>query len=135
MTRREKTGKRDLTFSQWVRDNLPDSSTGFRVTDLDFVFFNEETNTLMLMETKQNGAEVRHFQSRLFYIIDALLSVGSKVVIPGVGRIKYLGFHTLRFENKGFDDGKAWFDGKEITADLFKQMIEEKFQKHDERSI
>ena len=38
-------------------------------------------------------------------------------------------------ENKGFNDGKAWFDGKEITADLFKQMIEEKFQKHDERSI
>ena len=40
MTKPEITGKRDLTFSRWIRNNLPDSQDGFLVTDLDFLLCN-----------------------------------------------------------------------------------------------
>ena len=43
MTRQENTGIRDLTFSGWVRENLPNSATGFMVTDIDFYMYNYKT--------------------------------------------------------------------------------------------
>lgn len=44
MTRKEFSGTRELLFSDWVRTKLPDSSTGFLVTDLDFIIFNYKYN-------------------------------------------------------------------------------------------
>ena len=43
MTRKEVTNFRCLDFSKWVRENLPDSSTGFSASDLDFVLWNWKT--------------------------------------------------------------------------------------------
>jgi len=43
MTRKEFSNIRDLTFSQWIRNNLPDSSCGYMVSDLDFILQNYKT--------------------------------------------------------------------------------------------
>ena len=48
MTRKEQTGIRDLTFSRWVREKLPDSNTGFMVSDIDFFMYNYKTKKCML---------------------------------------------------------------------------------------
>ena len=36
MTAKERTGMRDVKFSKWIREKLPDSNTGYSVSDLDF---------------------------------------------------------------------------------------------------
>ena len=35
MTAKERTGMRDVKFSKWIREKLPDSNTGYSVSDLD----------------------------------------------------------------------------------------------------
>ena len=52
MTRKENTGIRDLTFSNWVRVKLPDSSTGFLVSDIDFYMCNYNKKTHLMVEIK-----------------------------------------------------------------------------------
>ena len=51
MTRQEVTGVRDLGFSNWIRKELPDSSTGFSASDLDFMLWNWKTKKIILLES------------------------------------------------------------------------------------
>lgn len=37
MTKQENTYLRDFIFSGWIRNNFPDSSTGFMVSDIDII--------------------------------------------------------------------------------------------------
>ena len=57
MTRKEVTGIRDLTFSSWIRKKLPDSSTGFSVSDLDFILWNWKTKKVMMLEIKTRNSK------------------------------------------------------------------------------
>jgi len=108
-TRKETTGKRSLKFSGWVRENLPDSSTGFVVSDLDFILCNYKAQTLMLIEVKTRNAAVRLWQRILFENLDKWIKKGiDKSWI-------YLGYHVITFENTWFDDGKCFFDGAEVV--------------------
>lgn len=109
MTRQEQTGIRDLTFSGWVRKNLPDSSTGFMASDLDFILWNYKTRRLMLLEIKTHKAYMKTWQSKLFGVLDSIIKYGVDKVVPP---INYKGFHCVRFENTGFDDGACLFDDK-----------------------
>ena len=36
---------------------------------------------------------------------------------------EYLGFHLIQFENSGFEDGRCWYDGREILeCDLVSKL-------------
>ena len=59
MTRKEITGVRDLTFSGWVRRKLPDSSTGFSASDLDFILWNWKSKKVMMLEIKTRNSKPR----------------------------------------------------------------------------
>ena len=107
MTRQEVTGTRDLTFSGWIREHLPDSSTGFLASDLDFILWNWKTRRLMLIEVKTRGAKMRFWQESLFKMFDNLILIGAEHLCPA---IEYRGFHCIRFENTSFDDGRVYFD-------------------------
>jgi len=121
MTRREVTGYRDLTFSQWIRDNLPNSSTGFWVTDFDFILYDVANKRFMLLEVKQHNANIRPFQRNIFKHLDRWLRQG---VDEGW---QYLGFHAIRFENNSFDDGRCWLDGKQVTEEELKAFLSMRF--------
>lgn len=110
MTRQEMTGKRDLWFSGWIRRMLPDSSTGFLVSDLDFILWNYNTRRLMLIEVKTRGAKMRFWQEGLFNTLDQILTIGSSTA-----GVDYLGFHCIRFENTTFSDGRCMIDGELVT--------------------
>jgi len=118
MTRKEITGERDLRFSGWVREKLPDSSTGFRVTDIDFVLANVQTKRFMILEIKTRNSEIRPWQK-------SLLSVVNRSIRAGIGSIQqgpfnkwtYLGMHLIVFENTYFDDGKVYLNDILITED------------------
>jgi hypothetical protein len=109
MTRKEISGVRDLTFSQWIKDNLPDSNAGYYVSDIDFVLYDTVTTRCMLVESKQYGKTMASWQ-RLLY--DRL----SSWLIRGKDKgWEFYGYHVVTFENTNFDDGKVKFDGKEVT--------------------
>lgn len=109
MTRPEFSGQRSLVFSQWIRNNLPDSSTGLLVTNLDFILYNWKNKTVCLVEEKTHGGTLRAWQGNLFRALDGWLQKG--VTLPW----QYKGFHFICFENTSFMDGKCWVNGKEMT--------------------
>ncbi len=115
MTRQEVTGIRDLHFSGWVRNNLPDSKTGFLVSDLDFILSNYKTKKIMFLEIKTRMTLLRDWQSILFENIGKWISIGIDQ------SWQYLGFHIIMFENTFFNDGKVYLNNKEITE---KDLIE-----------
>ena len=108
MTRQEQSGKRDLTVNNWIRNKLPDSSTGFMVSDLDFILYNYKTKKLMLLEIKQYGKQIPTWQRNLFNILHHALQIGL------ASDIEYLGFHLVRFEKQDFS-GKIYLDNQEVT--------------------
>ena len=112
MTRQEKSGTRDLTFSGWVRENLPDSSTGFMVSDLDFILWNYKLRRLMLIEVKTYAAKMRFWQSSLFETLGKLIEYGAQHIDEP---IDYRGFHCIRFEKSSFDDGRCLLDSKVVS--------------------
>ena len=114
MTRKEQSGIRNLTFSGWIREKLPDSSTGFLASDLDFILWNYKTRRLMLIEIKSHKANMRTWQERLFGMLDTIIKKGIEYVDPP---IEYYGFHCIRFENTCFQDGRCLYDNKEVDED------------------
>ncbi len=120
MTRKEMTGKRDLRFSQWIRVMLPDSDTGFRVSDLDFILANEKTKVLMLLEVKTRNASLRAWQRRLLNLLDLCIRCGIKIAAPGWA---YCGFHTVVFAGTWFDDGDVFLDDAKIDEEGLRYLL------------
>lgn len=111
MTRQEQTGKRDLGFSSWIRTSLPDSSTGFLATDLDFILFNYKTKRIMLLEVKTRATNLKFWQKSIFDLLDIWLRTGI------TEDWKYLGFHVIIFENTCFKDGRCLLDNEETNEE------------------
>ena len=109
MTKKEITGKRDLTFSGWVREKLPDSSTGYMVSDLDFVFWNYKSKKIMLVEIKTRNSNIKTWQKNMWSNIHKWIKKGID------SDWTYLGFNLIQFQNTNFNDGKCFLNGKEIT--------------------
>jgi len=102
MTRKEITGQRDLTFSEWIRENLPNSFSGFCVTDVDFFLYNFKTKKIMILEIKTRNKEMAKWQNIFYKNIDEWLRVG----VPQDWT--YRGAYLIKFENTFFNDGKCW---------------------------
>jgi len=115
MTRKEVTGIRSLEFSDWVREKLPDSSTGYSASDLDFILWNWKEKKVMLLEIKTRMTMLRKGQDMMFRNISRWIKNG---IDEGW---EYKGFHLITFENTNFEDGKCFLDLKEINeTDLIK---------------
>ena len=109
MTRLEFSGTRDLTFSGWIRQNLPDSSFGFLVTDLDFILYNYTTKKIILLEIKTRNAELKNWQKIIFKQLE-------KWIKQGIDKDwTFLGLHIVKFEKTFFNDGKCFLDNIEIS--------------------
>ena len=111
MTKKEITGNRknDLFFSGWIRNKLPDSYSGFRCYDIDFVIWNKYNKTLMILELKSNGSSVGSDQKLMLNLFHNQFKKGIE------GGWKYKGLHLIRFEKNNFKDGKVFLNNKEIN--------------------
>ena len=120
MTKQEKTGKRDNHFSKWMRKMLPDSSTGYYVTDIDFVLHNwkKMKKPFMLLEIKSNSRKVEITQHNIYEFIHKCI-VSS--IAHGDEHTKgwvYLGFNLIRFTGyKLFEDGDCYFNNLKVTEE------------------
>lgn len=120
MTRQEVTNTRDLRFSGWIRTNLPDSATGFMVSDIDFLLFNFKTNIWIMLEIKTRSAKLRHWQREMYNNLDEIISAG----VNALGnKIEWRGVHVVTFENTFFDDGKCYLDDHEISEEELKYYL------------
>lgn len=104
MTKREMTGYRDLSFSKWIRNQLPDSCTGFSVSDLDFIVWNYKTRRVLMLETKTRESELRPGQGNMFSNIDSWIRRGV------TSNWTYHGFYLLQFTDTGFNDGLCFIN-------------------------
>jgi hypothetical protein len=119
MTIQEKTGFRDLTFSQWIRRCLPDSNTGYCVSDLDFILWNWKQKKLMFIEVKTRNSEPKRFQQIMWNNLAKWITAGMELEKEWT----FLGYHLIKFENTFFNDGKCFLNGEEITEeDLIKKL-------------
>ena len=108
MTCKEKTGIRDLTFSKWIRENLPNSSTGFMVTDVDFIIYNYKSKKIIIVEIKTRNSEIKQWQ-RIFY------KNLNRWIKNGIdNNWEYLGVHLIKFDNTNFENGNCYLDNKII---------------------
>lgn len=116
MTRQEQSGERDLTFSGWIRENLPRSDTGFMVTDLDFILYNYKAKKIMLLEVKQYGKSLKTWQRLLYKLLHETLQRG----LPD--DVEYLGTHLITFTGGDFSDD-VFFDKGLVTEDQLKELL------------
>ena len=106
MTRTEQTGIRDLTFSGWIRKNLPDSNTGFMVSDIDFFMYNYKTQKCIILEIKTHNGTMKEWQRRMYSLISAWIEKGIDK------EWKFYGCHVIIFEGTCFSDGLCRLDGR-----------------------
>ena len=95
MTRLEQTNKRSLAFSGWIRQELPDSKTGFMVTNQDWIFWNFKTRCLMFVEEKTHNGTI----SNWFHILIKTVLHPALLQFSKKNDIDYRGYHLIQFEN------------------------------------
>lgn len=118
MTRtKELTGLRDLSFSKWLRESNPGANC-FTANDLDFVLRNYKTKQIMIIETKCRRANVTDGQRFFYQDLNSILKAGCAAT-----GWEYMGVHLVQFEKLGPNDGKVFFDGKEVSEDRLKEII------------
>jgi hypothetical protein len=113
VTRPEITGKRSLEFSSWIKKRLPDSSTGYMVGNLDWIFWNYKTRRLILLEEKTHGAQVAPWFSRM---MREVFAPALQTFCDKEG-IEFKGFHVITFQNSSPSDGTIRIDGTEISEE------------------
>ncbi len=93
-------------FGLWLREQSEiDSNLGFIATNIDYVWQNYKTDKWMIIEEKRYGRQPKFYQKK---ILDLLRWCGEY-------HPKFYGVHILIFENTNPDDGKIFWDGKQIT--------------------
>jgi len=110
---RQRNDNHSTEFGIWIR-NQPcvDSYKGYRNYNLDIIWwrkngFERKPEKWMLIEEKRHMAECKGDQKLTFeWLHEKLTQVNDG---------NYCGIHLLQFENTNPDDGKMYWDGKEIT--------------------
>jgi hypothetical protein len=109
MTTQDKGFSRVSYFSHWIRQNLPDSSTSFYVTDIDFLLMNFRLKKAMMVEAKSFNAPMKKWQQSCYSKLNQWISEGIK---SDPDNWTWFGTHLITFEQTNFEDGKVWFDGE-----------------------
>jgi hypothetical protein len=99
-------------FSGWIRNNLPDSNTGFYVSDIDYYLFNVKLKKGLILEEKTHMGSVKLWQRDMYKRIQRWIRLGS--VKDGW---EWLGCHLIQFENTSPDDGAVYVDHKQVMRE------------------
>jgi hypothetical protein len=125
MSRARRFGQ-DTPFGKWFRDHPrlttdPPACNKLSVQNLDYIWHGYETDQLMLIEEKQHGGGQTFAQADTHGIVSQMLAYGSGQPVNNergeVRRVRYMGYHVLRFENTSPADGKMWLDERCISEE------------------
>lgn len=94
-------GWRSSYWSDWTRNNLPDSHYKFFVSDFDGIVANDGNRRFGLVEVKQYERLVGMWQHELYARIASYIVEGMK----STHLHTFEGVFFLRFEREGFHDG------------------------------
>lgn len=127
MTRPERTGKRSLDFSLWIRKNLRGSAQGLVLQDLDWIMLNYRTGLFLLLEVKTHStgnARLAPAQVIILRMLDDFLRKASDLnaqspfsLNPASRvRYRYLGIHLLEFSGTDPDNSETlWLDRSKLA--------------------
>ena len=113
--------KRD-PWREWIRKNIPGSSSGYVFEDLDLVarrFYTEDPiGRFMLIEMKYADSTPGRAQVWTFGLIDRLLRTGDPK------RLRYFGYYLFQYPNKDpLKCTQVTVNGKIITIDELKRFL------------
>lgn len=113
----------DPEFFDWCRRKLPNARS-FWITDVDAVLRDRRGN-MALLEIKRRRASVPTHQDITYQVLDTALKAisGQVTTVSASGDpvtwfncpVSYRGRYTLTFERTGFEDGRAWLNGREVS--------------------
>jgi hypothetical protein len=122
MTKQETHGIRSNRLSAFIRNNCPDSCTGYSVTDIDFLLMNFETKECMLIEEKCRNAEPSNNQHKMLEKLNKWIKIGVLMDDDDAGWTFY-GTHLIQFENESPHDGKVYIDHKLVNNDQLVKFL------------
>jgi len=107
MTQRRRD-EHSTEFGLWLRDQAEiDSGLGYIATNIDYVWGNYKNGQWMIIEEKRYGHYPKPYQAKILNLLDACCKHN-----------KYFrGVHLLVFEKTSPDDGKIFWDRREITKE------------------
>jgi len=102
--------KEFYSFSDWVRQSLPDSYSNTRAYDVDKVIYNLDTKKIMFIEEKRLDAEISEGQRQFCKFMSGIVRRG----LPKGW--EFLGYHFIQFPEKNvFDCNGCKVDGKPMS--------------------
>lgn len=119
---RKRIDKHSTEFGIWIRDQPEvDSFKGYRNYNLDIIWwhkegYNKEPKKWMLIEEKRYMASLKGDQKTTFnWLHNKIMKIND---------ITYQGFHLLQFEKTSPEDGKIFWDNKEITKNELLEILQ-----------
>ena len=109
-------GKYEKYMSNWISFNLPSSSNGCVVQDLDFIIQNYKAKKFLLLEIKTKGNQLTYAQRKFYDMLHKSL-----IKTELYDWREYIWTHLLKFEWEGFSDWDVTLDWNIITE---KELIE-----------
>jgi hypothetical protein len=114
MTTRQRLDGTSTEFGLWLRKQKSlDQKYGYLATNLDYIWGNYNQLKWMMIEEKRWKAPLRQAQRDLIEVLDQSCKQDPM----------YEGFHLLQFERTSPEDGRIWWDEKEITKEELLQLL------------
>lgn len=117
-----------LPFREWLRNRMPNGSSGFVVEDLDLVirwfgrnFGYDSAGAFILIDLKFGRADLGMAQVKTFGLLDKLLRTAD----PGYER--YLGFYLVQYDNEDWEKANFRINYHDVTRDEFSRFWHRKY--------
>ena len=111
---RQRFDTHSTEFGLWLRKQPEiDSELGYVTSNIDYFWLNHKTGKFMLLEEKRFMAILTFTQSKIFQILHNTFK----------SNLDYCGFHLIQFEKTGPEDGKIFWDNKEINKETLKRFL------------
>lgn len=111
---RQRNDTHSTEFGLWLRNQKSlDQKHGYLATNLDYIWGNYNKLKWMMIEEKRWMAPLRQSQKDLIEVLDQCCKKDPM----------YEGFHLLQFERTSPDDGRIFWDEKEISREELLQLL------------
>ena len=118
-------------FSNWMRDNLLNSWEGLITQDIDYIVFNKNFTSFVLLEEKNSeNAKVNIAQAVIFKFLDEFLSLQNAIPFNGCYLVYALHDGNIYINPQLIRQGKRWSyrvnslkNEQNISPDVFKNLV------------